>query len=163
MSSIFLEHPTIKGWTSDKNHQGCIDIEDIRWGVNRQITSSTSTRGDRESSNAVISDLSLTKWMDKTSPYLFMETCCGTGKTIKIIMTKTGAGDGADVFLEYTLENALFSKMEVQAIRASNIRPAEEYRISFTSMSVKYIQYDENGNILAPEAVGFNTTTNTKY
>lgn len=163
MSSIFLQHPTIKGWTSDKNHQGCIDIEDIKWGVGRQITSATSTSGDRESSNAVISDLILTKWMDKSSPYLFIETCCGTGVTVKIIMTKTGTGDGADVFLEYTLENALFSKMEVQAIRASNIRPAEEYRISFTSMSVKYIQYDEDGNMLAPEAVGFNTASNTKH
>lgn len=161
--SIFLQHPTINGWASDKNHQGCIDIEDIKWGVGRQITSATSTRGDRESSNAIISDLILTKWMDKSSPYLFIETCCGTGKTVKIIMTKTGAGDGADVFLEYTLENALFSKMEVQAIRASNIRPVEEYRISFTSMSVKYIQYDEDGNMLAPQAVGFNTATNTKH
>lgn len=163
MSSIFLQHPTIKGWTSDKNHQGFIDIEDIKWGVGRQITSVTSTQGDRESSNAVISDLIITKWMDKTSPYLFIETCCGTGKTIKIIMTKTGTGDGGDVFLEYTLENALFSKMEVEALRASNVRPAEEYRISFTSMSVKYIQYDEDGNMLAPEAVGFNTATNTKH
>ena len=161
--SIFMHHPDIKGETSDKNHQGYIDIEDIEWGVARKITSNTSTQGDRESANAIISDLVLTKWMDKTSPYLFIEACCGRGKALKIVMTKTGVGNGAEVFLEYTLENALLSKMEVQAIRASNIRPVEEYSISFTSMGLKYIQYDENGNVLSPNAVGFNTATYTKH
>lgn len=162
MSNIFLQHPDIKGETSDKNHIGCIDVEDFEWGVGRKITSATSTQGDRESTNAVISDLIFTKWMDKSSPYLFIETLCGRGKTLKIYMTKTGSGSGSDVFLEYTLENALFSKMEVEALKASNVRPAEEYHISFTNMSVKYVQYDEDGNMLAPETVGFNTATNTK-
>ncbi|MGH1439749.1 MAG: Hcp family type VI secretion system effector [Cellvibrionaceae bacterium] len=161
--SIFIQHPDIKGETSDKNHQGCIDALEVEFGVSRAITSATSTQGDRESSNAVISDLTFTKWMDKATPYLFIETMCGRGKTIKIYMTKTGAGDGADVFLEYTLENALFSKMDTEMMAYDNARPLEIFKISFTSMSVKYIQYDEDGNMLAPQAVGFDTATNTKH
>lgn len=161
--SMFLQHPTIKGATSDKDHSDCIDLLDVEFGVSRSITSSTSTQGDRESSNATISDLKITKWMDKSSPYLFIETCCGTGKELKIYMTKTGAGTGSEVFMEYTLKNALFSKMDTEMMAYDNARPLEIYKISFTSMSVKYIQYDENGNMLAPQVVGFDTATNTKH
>ncbi|MBX2809852.1 MAG: type VI secretion system tube protein Hcp [Cellvibrionaceae bacterium] len=76
-----------------------MDVLDVEFGVSRNITSSTSTQGDRESSNATISDLQITKWMDRSTPYIFILACCGTGKDVKIIMTKTGSGDGADVFL----------------------------------------------------------------
>lgn len=161
--SIFMEIPNITGETSDQNHQGWIDVLEVEFGVHRNITSSTSTQGDRESSNAVISDLKLLKLMDRTTPQLFLLTCCGTGKDIKIVMTKTGTGSGADVFLEYTLKNALLSRMDTQAMKYNNRRPVEEIHISFTSMSVKYIQYDEDNNMVAPLAVGFDTATNTKH
>ncbi len=157
--SIFMHIEGIQGETSDLNHKGWIDIENLEWGSKRQITSNTSTQGDRESSNATITDLTLIKLMDKTTPYLFIETCCGRGKTIKIVLTKTGAGNGADVFMEYTLNNALFSQMNTTH---NGLRPIEELKISFTSMVVKYITYDEDGNSKTPEVVGFNTATNTK-
>ncbi len=75
--SIFMHVEGIQGETSDLNHKGWIDIENLEWGSKRQITSNTSTQGDRESSNATITDLTLIKLMDKTTPYLFIETCCG--------------------------------------------------------------------------------------
>lgn len=155
--------PGVIGETSNKHHEGWIDLEDIEWSVSRSITSNTSTQGDRESANAVISDLVATKWMDKSTPKLFIETCCGRGKTIKIVMTKTGKGDGSEVFLEYTLENALFAQMETESLSADNVRPAEELHISFTKISIRYIQYDEDGNIVNPISVGFDTATNTKH
>lgn len=73
--SIFLHYPKIKGETSDKNHKDWIDVLDVEFGVSRAITSATSTQGDRESSNATISDLTIKKLMDKATPYIFIETC----------------------------------------------------------------------------------------
>jgi len=157
--SIFMHIEGIKGECSDANHKGWVDIERIKWGTKRNINSHTSTQGDRESSNAIITDLSFIKLMDKATPYLFIETCCGRGKTIKIVMTKTGSGNGADVYTEYTLTNALLSKMHIVH---NGLRPVEDFTISFTSMTVKYISYDEDGNLNTPEAIGFDTATNTK-
>ena len=160
--SIFMQVPGVTGETSDKNHKGCIDIIEMKFGVGRKITSATSTRGDRESSNATISNLRFMKFMDKTTPYLFIKSCCGTGQTIKIYCTKTGTGDGAEAFVEYTLENALFSKMNTQATNDNGFRPIEEYEISFTKLTTKYTPYDEDGKAVAPHVVGFDTATNTK-
>ncbi len=160
--SIFVNYNGIKGESSDSGHAGWMDVEQIAWGVGRQITSSSSTQGDRESSNAVISDLQITRLMDSSTPKLFIESCCGTGKDVKIHLTKTGTGSGADVYMEYTLKNALISNYTVNASATETARPTEVLTISFVDVEVKYTPYDEDGNAEAAIAVGFNTAENSK-
>ncbi len=160
--STFLQFEGIQGETSDSNHKGWIDLLTWQWGVGRNITSNTSTQGDRESTNATISDLTITRRMDKATPQLFIEACCGDGKTVRLVHTKTGAGNGADTFIEYTLKNALISRYNVTAINNAASRPREEITISFVDIEVKYTPYDEDGHAQAPIALGFNTASNTK-
>jgi type VI secretion system secreted protein Hcp len=160
--SIFLNYEGITGEASDSGHKGWIDVKNWQWGSERQITSSTSTQGDRESSNAVIRDLRISKYMDSSSPKIFIESCCGTGKTVKLRLTKTGKGSGADVFMEYTLKNALISYYDVHGSEHDTHRPIEEIHISFVDLEVKYTPYDEDGNAEAAIAVGFDTASNTK-
>jgi type VI secretion system secreted protein Hcp len=160
--SIFVDYSGIKGEASDPAHKQWMDVEKISWGVGRQITSNTSTQGDRESSNATISDLTLTRYMDSATPKIFIEACCGTGKDVVIHLTKTGTGSGTDVFMQYTLKNALISNYTVSAETQSNERPSESITISFVDVEVKYTPYDEDGNAEAAIAVGYDTATNTK-
>jgi len=92
----------IQGDVSDQNHKNWIDVLELDWRVARKITSNPSTQRDRESSNAIVSDLNFMKFMDIATTQLFAEACCGRGKTIIIEMTKTGKGQGADTYLQYT-------------------------------------------------------------
>ena len=160
--SIFVNYEGIKGEASDAGHKEWMDVQSISWGVGRQITSSTSTAGDRESSNAVISDLQITRLMDSATPKIFIESCCGTGKTVVIDLTKTGTGSGTDTYMQYTLKNALISNYTVDASSQSSDRPTETITISFVDVEVKYTPYDEDGNAEAAIAVGFDTASNTK-
>jgi len=160
--SIFLHIPGITGESSDPNHQGWIDVRNFSWGVGRDINSHTSTQGDRESSNATISDLTLKKFMDKSTAQLFIESCCGGGKTIKFHLSKTGQGSGADSFIEYTLHNALVSDYKVAAFNDDTDRPIEKVKISFVKLEIRYIPYDEDGNAEAALAVAFDTAKNMK-
>lgn len=160
--SIFLKIDGITGESSDKNHKGWIDIDYFSWGNQRQITSNTSTQGDRESSNTIISDLILYKHMDKSTPNLFMNACCGGGKEIKIHLSQTGSGSGSNVYAEYTMQNAIIRHYEMAAKSPCRYRPIEEIKISFIRLQIKYIQYDDANQPLAPIATGFNTGTNTK-
>lgn len=160
--SIFVNYEGIRGESSDPNHREWMDAESISFGVSREITSRTSTRGDRESSNAEISGVLIKKLMDKSTPKVFIESCCGTGKKVKIHLTKTGKGSGTDVFMEYTLKNALISHYQVEADIDDIGRPIEKFFISFVDLELKYTAFDEDGNALAPQAVGFDTSTNMK-
>ncbi|MBI3899441.1 MAG: type VI secretion system tube protein Hcp [Gammaproteobacteria bacterium] len=157
-----MSYEGIRGESSDSGHKNWIDIVSFSWGTSRRITSATSTQGDRESSNAKITDLILTKKMDSSSPKLFLESCCGTGKNVMLHLTKTGSGVGADVFMEYNLKKALISKYEVGGEAADMDRPTEVITISFVELDLRYTPYNDNNQATSPIAVGFNTATNTK-
>lgn len=159
--SIFMYIDGINGESSDSGHKDWIDIRSISWGTGRKITSETSTRGDRESSNTKITDLTFKKFMDKATAKLFIEACCGVGKTIKIHLTKTGSGTGADVYMEYTLHNAIISDYKMAAWDDDIDRPIEKLKISFVKMETRYTPFDEDGIATAPIAVAFDTATNT--
>lgn len=160
--SIFMNYDGIKGESTDKNHKDWMDIDQISWGVHRNITSNTATQSDRESANAEISDLTLTRRMDSATPNLFIESCCGKGKTVVIHLCKTGTGSGTDTYMEYTLKNALITDYTVDAESQGQERPVENVTISFQDVEVKYTPYDDDGNAEAAIAVGFDTTTNEK-
>lgn len=160
--SIFLQYEGISGESSDKDHSDWVDIDSWSWDVNRKITSRPSTRGDRESSNAEISDLILTKKMDASSNQFFLESCYGRGKTATLHITKTGSGGGADVYMEYTFSNCLITHYAISGNGQDIGRPTEEIHISFVEVSAKYTQYDEDNILHSPNAVGFNTATNQK-
>jgi len=152
----------ITGAASDKNHKDWINITSIKWDIQRDISSASSTRGDRESSNARLNDLELTRYLDKATPGLFLAACCGKGSTIKLVQTKTGAGAGADPFIEYTLRNALVSHYQVEAISDAAARPCETLTLSYTALEIKYTAYNNDGAPQAPLIVGFDSATNTR-
>lgn len=160
--SIFMNYDGITGESSDSNHQGWMDIDELQWGVTRRITAASSTQNDRESATAEISDLVVSRHMDSATPSLFIESCCGNGKDVVIHLTKTGSGSGADVYMEYTLKNALISNYHVNATSQDSERPTESLTISFVDVEVKYTPYDEDGKAQAAIAVGYDTATNTK-
>ena len=159
--SIFMQLEGIRGESSDIFHKQWVDIESIEWRINRQITSRTSTRKDRESSNPEFSELLLFKRMDVATPYLFLESCCGRGKTIVIDCTKSGPSHGSDTYMQYRLENALISHYTVGVKNKRDKRPMEAIKINFKRLDQRYIPYNEDNIIQAPIAVGYDSSRNT--
>lgn len=62
--SIFVNYEGIKGESSDANHKDWMDVKSCSFDIERAITSATSTQGDRESSNAEIKDIIITRYTD---------------------------------------------------------------------------------------------------
>lgn len=160
--SIHLRIDGVQGESSDLDHRGWIDILQLAWGSRRRITSATSTRHDRESANAEITDLTFTKHMDSSTPKLFTESCCGRGKTMVIELTRTGTGRGSDVYARYTLHNALLRDYQVAAWSQDDEKPLEKIKISFSKMELAYMPQDEDNQPMAQIAVGFDATTNER-
>lgn len=161
--SIFMHLEGIdNGEAADANHQGWIDVVDLTWAASRKITSVSGTRDDRESGNAELSELTLNKFMDRTSPALFLLACCGRGRTVTLALTKTGDGPGADVFNTYTLEHALVSGYQIDANAEDVIRPLETITLNFRALEQRYVPYDDDGSALSAVVVGFDAATNKR-
>lgn len=160
--SIHLHIPGLQGSSTDRSHSQWLDVHELKWAVQRRITSTTSTRKDRESANPEISRLNFVRYMDRATPDLFILSCCGRGQTITVRQTGTGEGSGSAPFVEYIFDNAVISNYQVMAVRQAKRRPMERICISATSAQLRYTPYDDDGRALAPISVGFDFSQNIK-
>ena len=81
---MFLKIEGVEGESTDKSHQGEIDILSWSWGMSQSGT--THMGGGGGSGKVSVQDLSLTKYIDKSSTVLL--THCATGKHIpKAVLT----------------------------------------------------------------------------
>ncbi len=156
--AIYMNIEGIKGKVTAKGHEDWIDISSLQWGVGRAISSSIGSSADREASKPSISEVSVTKMMDISSPLIFTEACIGKGKVVKINLCTTGS-DQIQTYMEYTLEDCMISGYSVSS---GGDRPSESISLSFTKMEMKFIPYDDSGKASSPIPAGYDLMKGTK-
>jgi hypothetical protein len=99
---MFIKFDGIDGESVDAKHAKSIDVLAWSWGMSQSGTTHTSTGGGAGKVN--VQDLSLTKYIDKSSTVLM--THCATGKHIpKAVLTVRKAGDKPLEYLVITLKD----------------------------------------------------------
>jgi type VI secretion system secreted protein Hcp len=134
---IYIKYGDIKGDVTAEGHKGSdgwVEINSFSWGVGRGISSPTGGSEDREASAPSISEITMTKPMDKSS-YQWLEAALwGEGVTAVIDFVKTDK-DKLEVYAKYTLENAMVSGYSVNS---GGDRPSESLSINFTKFLYEY-------------------------
>jgi type VI secretion system secreted protein Hcp len=156
--SIYLKIEGIKGKVTAKGHEDWIDVSSVQWGVGRAISSAVGTSADREASKPSISEVSVTKLMDESSPHIFTEACVGKGKKVTIDLCTVGT-DKINTYMTYELEDCMISGYSVSS---GGDRPSESISLSFTKMTMKFTPYDNTGKPESPIPAGYDMTTGTK-
>ena len=96
---------------------------------------------NREASRPSISEITLTKATDKSTPLLIQESTIGTkGKKVLIHFVTTG-GDQLEEYLTYTLEDTLISSFSIGA--SSDGEPGETISLSFSQFEVAFTEAGE--------------------
>ena len=155
--AIYLEIEGIEGNVTAAGHENWIDLNSIQWGVGRAISSSVGTSADREASKPSISEISVTKQMDASSPMIFTEACVGKSKTVTIHLCTTGTEE-IETYMEYELEDCMVSGYSVSS---GGERPSESISFSFTKMTMKFIPYGKDGSPESPIPAGYDMATGT--
>ena len=156
--SIYMKVDGIKGKVTAKGHEEWIDVSSMQWGVGRAISSAVGTSADREASKPSISEVSVTKLMDESSPMIFTEACVGKGKLVTIDLCTVGT-DQINTYMSYELEECMISGYSVSS---GGDRPSESISLSFTKMTMKFTPYDKNGKPTSPLPAGYDMATGTK-
>jgi len=156
--SIYVNIDGIKGKVTAKGHEEWIDASSLQWGVGRAISSAVGTSADREASKPSISEVSITKLMDESSPMIFTEACVGKGKKVLIDLCTVGS-DQIDTYMSYELEECMISGYSVST---GGDRPSESISLSFTKMTMKFTPYDKNGKPASPLPAGYDMATGSK-
>ena len=145
---FFLEVNGVTGESTDAKQAKSIEIESFSWGAAASAKK-----------NAVsLHDLSITKFVDRSSPALFERLVQGTTiPSVELIARR--AGEVQLIFLRYCLEDVQVTSQQQAGHGADTV--TENVTFRYGSFSQQYTPQDSKGGGLPPVFAGWNATTGT--
>jgi len=132
----------IKGDVTETGHENWIELNSFQFGVGRTISSPTGGSANREASAPSVSEIVVTKVMDRSSTSLLQEALAGQGKPVIIDFVKTGAKGAPMIYAEYKLENVLISGYSTSS---GGDNPTESISLSFTKITFTFNAQNVDG------------------
>ncbi len=157
--AIYMKYASIEGASITKGLEKWIVVDSFQYGVNRSMTSPSRASLSREASEVNISEIVVTKQMDKSSPKLWQEAVGGVlDSTVKFKFT-TGGKNETTIYGDFVLDGCGISAYSMSS--GADAMPIESLSINFTKITWSFTPTDEKGSG-TPEKVGWNLATQSK-
>lgn len=163
MDAIILDlGEAIKGECLLEDYTDKIEVMSYSHNVAMQVTNDVSNT-ERTSGKPHVGEMSLTKFLDKSTPTL-NEYCCA-GKSIpeaKVIVGRNAAESSGKImpYITYTLTNAIISNLSVSG--GSGGKPVETLSLNFTKIKWELTAQDEKGGKKGTAASTWDMAANKK-
>jgi type VI secretion system secreted protein Hcp len=155
---MFLKLDGIKGEAHDATHKDEIDVLAWSWGLSQSGSTHTGTGGGAGKVN--VQDISFTKWVDKSSPVLFLD--CASGKHIKeATLTVRKAGDKPLEYLKIKINDLIVSSISTGGSGGED-RLTENVTLNFATVQVTYVPQNATGGGEAAVVNGWDIAKNVK-
>jgi type VI secretion system secreted protein Hcp len=151
----YLKLDGIQGEATDADFKDQINLLSFSWGGNQ--VSSAGTRSAGSGAGKVdLSDFSVTKHYDKSSPQLFKSLVSGT-HTATGVLSSVKAGSNGKPFLKLTFEELFVTSIQVSA---ADELPTESVSFSYKQIKIEYSTQDSKGITTPVAAQTYNIGTN---
>lgn len=138
----YLKIPDIPGESQRVDHEDEIDIHGIAWKVHVEPAEVGS---GRTSARAEFSAITVQKYYDSSSPYLFLSTAQGKAfDEITLTFNRPNSDSGEFSYLKITLTNCVVTNYEVSGEVSSDDRIAEEVSLSYETINILYTVQDDD-------------------
>jgi type VI secretion system secreted protein Hcp len=155
---MFIKIGDYKGEARDKTHKEEIDVLSWSWGVSQ--SGSAQMGGGAGAGKANVQDLSITKYIDKSSPDLML-ACC-TGKHVpEVKLTCRKAGENPLEYLIITLTDSIISSVSTGGSGGED-RLTENVTLNFAKVKVEYTEQKADGTAGAKPKMTYNIAENVK-
>ena len=156
---MFIKIGALKGESKDAKHTGEIDVLAWSWGVSNSGTTHTGSGGGAGKMNA--QDLSITKYIDKSSPDLLLAACNGKHfPTANLVVRK--AGEKPLEYLKIDLTDVLISAVSTGGSGGED-RLTENVTLNFAACKFHYTPQKADGSGDAVATVGWDIAKNVKF
>jgi len=153
---MFLKIDDIKGESVDDKHPHEIQVLSWSWGLSQSGTTHAGTGGGAGKVN--VQDLTITKYVDASSPALISHCC--SGKHIKkALLTIRKAGGHPLEYLKISLEDVLVSSLSPGGSGGED-RITESLSLNFARFKTEYTPQKADGSGAAAIAVGYDIAAN---
>ncbi|MCB1916905.1 MAG: type VI secretion system tube protein Hcp [Rhodocyclaceae bacterium] len=137
----FLKLGDIKGESKDKEFKDCIDVLAWSWGMSQ--SGSMHIGGGGGSGKCSVNDLSVTKYVDSSTPNLMQK--CMTGKHYdEATLSVRKAGDKPLVYLTIKMTDVLITSVSTGGSGGED-RLTENATLNFAKVKVEYTPQEKTG------------------
>jgi len=142
--------------TSKPNH---IDVLSFNWGVRQTATYGPGQSGkEAKAGRADFSDLTITKVLDKTTPFLCDHCASGDILDEVYILYDKPVGDKQDDYFRVYLKDALITNVQLSG---TNENPTETVCFAFQAVEVAYRPEKDDGSLDGAIPKGYDLETLT--
>lgn len=135
--AIFIKFEKIKGSTTDSKFKEEVEVASFQWGAGVGV--SNAQGGDRTTSTASVSEITVTKQVDKASEHLFKSLLKGEDVG-KAVVSFVASSKGESVaYATLTLEDVIISGFSMSS--AGDI-PTESLSLNFTKFDWSFTGRD---------------------
>ena len=154
---MFLKLDGIKGESLDHKHKDEIHVESFSWGMSQ--TGAHGTGGGGGAGKVSVHDISITKYLDKSSCSLMY--CCASGKHIPSgLITVRKAGEKPLEYLKIKLTDILVSS--VQHAGHGGDLLSESLSLNFAKFQMEYQEQKPDGSGTPGGEMGWDIKKNEK-
>jgi type VI secretion system secreted protein Hcp len=139
---MFLKISGIDGESVDSKHKGEIDVLSFSWGVSNATRQAGTTRIG-STGKTTVSDFSIMKVLDSSSPRLF-EACCQGEHISDALLTLRKAGENQQEFFKIKLTDVLISSVAPGGSAGGDVG-FEQVSLSFGSALIEAAKLDPKG------------------
>ena len=155
----FLKLDGIQGESQKDNHKQEIDLMSFSWGASN--SSSVGTGTGASTGKVSVSDFSIMKSTDSSSPPLFQKCCDGTVIATGVVTLQRQTNQGAQAYLVYNFTNVYVTSVQWSGSGGSGDSPMESVSFCFEKGTVDYTPVDDNGTPGTAIHGGWNVGANT--
>lgn len=138
---MFIKIEGIAGESKDDSHKDEIDVLAWSWGMSQSGTFHTGGGGG--AGKVSIQDVSLTKWVDKSSPTLML--ACSGGKHIdKATLVVRKAGEKPLEYMIVTMEKVMVTSISTGGSGGED-KLTENITLNFGKVNLDYQAQDDKG------------------
>lgn len=136
-SDLFLKIDTIPGESTAETHPGEIEILAWSWGMDRPSTAMTTSLA-LSLGRPCVSEISMSKFVDKASPKLMGALIGGTVLSrVKLSVSQTGGLAAPVDYFTIDMSNAYVTSLQ-ESGSAGGDRPVENFALKFAQATVTY-------------------------
>jgi type VI secretion system secreted protein Hcp len=137
--SMWLKIDGCEGEATDDGHQKEIDITSYSWGLHHPVS---FHGGGLSSGETSVSDLTVSKLVDKASPNL-MKFCLSAKSLTQVLLTARKRGENPIDYIKIKMKNALVSG--VNSSGSGDTHGGESVSFAFEAVEVEYTPQGPDG------------------
>lgn len=155
---MFIKIDDVKGESQDDKHKGEIDVLAWSWGMSQSGT--THMGGGGGAGKVSVNDISITKYVDKSSPNVML-ACCNGKHYKQALLTVRKAGEKPLEYIKLTMKEVIVSSVSTGGSGGED-RLTENLTLNFAEYKIEYTPQKPDGTGEAAVEAAYNIAKNVK-